>query len=78
MQKFKNRRCLDVVIDELERAGVSYQIERNKHTNVRFLLNGRAAMYVVAVSTANWDAHRIARSEIRRMPRQAATAEIRS
>ena len=75
-QKFKNRRCLDVVIDELERAGIPYQIERNRHTKVRFSLNGRASMYVVAVSTTNWNAHRNARADIRRMLRQAAT-EVR-
>lgn len=74
--KFPNRRCLDVVLNELTAAGIPYQIERNRHTKVRFSLNGRNEMYVVAVSTANRDAHRHARSDIRRMLRQAAV-EVR-
>lgn len=75
--KFPNRRCLDVVLDELEKAGVPYQLERNRHTKVRFSLNGRNEMYVVAVSTSNFNAHRHARADIRRMLRQAAV-EVRS
>jgi hypothetical protein len=75
--KYKNRRCLDLVINELEQAGIPYEIERNRHTKVRFSLNGRPAMYVVAVSTANWNAHRNARADIRRILRQAAASEQR-
>jgi len=69
--------CLQVVTDELRQAGVDYQVEHGgKHLRVSFVLNGRAMLCTVSVSTAYWDAHRNARAGIRRIPRQAAISEM--
>ena len=69
--------CLQAVTDELRLAGVYFQVERGgKHLLVRFALNGRPVMCTVSVSTANWDAHRNARANVRRLLRQAATGEM--
>jgi hypothetical protein len=68
---------LQAVTDELRRANVDFQIEHGvKHLQVRFVLNGRNLMCVVAVSTANWNAHHVARSHVRRLLRQAGEARL--
>jgi hypothetical protein len=65
--------CLDAVTTELRLAGIEFQVETNKHAKIRFSLNGRNKMYVVPMTTSNWDAQRNARAGIRRILRQAAT-----
>jgi hypothetical protein len=68
----RRNRCVDAVTDELRQAGIDFQIERNKHVKIRFTLNGRNEMCVVALSASDWRAHKQARSYIRRVLRQAA------
>ncbi len=70
---------MEAVTRELRQAGVTYQIEHGgKHLKIRYTLNGRSGMYVVAVSTSDWRAHKRARAGIRRLLRQAATDEART
>ena len=65
--------CLGAVTTELREAGIDYQVERGRHLRVRFELNGRSIACTVAVSSSDWRAHRNARSNVRRLLRQAAT-----
>jgi hypothetical protein len=72
--RHKNKQCLNVVLAELEAAHIPYTVECGKHTKMRFMLNGRPSMAVISVTTRNWDQHRNARANIRRMLRQAKSA----
>lgn len=63
---------VEVVTDELRKAGITFRIEINKHAKIRFELAGRNSMYVVPVSGSDRRGPMAARSGIRRILRQAA------
>jgi hypothetical protein len=66
----KRNESLDAVWEELEAAGVHYEIERhrrNTHFQVRFRgADGRPEVVIVASSSANQKSVRDARATIRR------------
>jgi hypothetical protein len=63
---------VEVVVDELQKAGIDYEIETSKHVKIKFELNGRALLYVVPASGSDRYGHKNARSGIRRIIRAAA------
>jgi len=57
---------LDVVLDALNNAGISYQVLQGKHYKVRFLLNGKTETIVVARTASDHRAIKNTRALIKR------------
>jgi hypothetical protein len=64
--------CMDVVADELARAGLDYQIDhRGKHLKFKFAASGRAESYTVPASSGDRQrGFKNARAQIRRIIRR--------
>jgi hypothetical protein len=69
----KRNEALNAIVEELEDAGVAYEVEqarRRAHFHVRFRSpSGQPELVVVSSSTANQKSVRDARSVVRRLPR---------
>ena len=60
---------LDAVVDQLEAAGIEYQVERGRHVKVRFSVGGVARTCLVAATGSDWRGALNNRARVRRMLR---------
>jgi hypothetical protein len=61
---------LAAVTDQLEAAGVDYEIKRGRHIKVRFSVGGVARTCLVAATGSDWRGALNNRARVRRMLRQ--------